>query len=64
MRGDAVADIDKELAFNFGDTLVGGQDFALVFFQLRRGETFGVDERLFALVVAGARCKLGFEISM
>jgi len=29
--GDSVADVDEKLAFDFGDALVGSEDFALVF---------------------------------
>ena len=55
MRCDGAAHFDEELLFDFADALVGGEDFALVFFQFGRGETLGVDERLLALVVARAR---------
>ncbi len=58
--GDAGADVDEELALDFEDALVGGEDFALVFFQFRRGETLGVDQRLFALVVGGREMQIGF----
>src|SRR5258707_224413 len=59
-RGDTGAQVDEKLAFDFGDTLVGGEDFAFVFFQLGRGKTFGVDEGLFAFVVGGSEMEIGF----
>ena len=61
VRGDAVADVDEELAFDFSDALVGGEDFALVFFQFGSGEAFGVDESLLALVVGGREMQIGFR---
>src|SRR6266446_6437886 len=54
LRGDPGTDVDKELALDFQDALVGGEDFAFVFLELRRGEPLGIDQRLFAFVVRGS----------
>ena len=43
LRGDAGADFDEELAFDFADAFVGGEDFAFVVFEFGAGEAFGVD---------------------
>src|SRR5271165_7566777 len=53
LGGDARAEIKEELAFDFEDAFVGGEDFALVFLEFGRGEAFGVDEGLLALVIGG-----------
>src|SRR6266568_592659 len=54
LRGDPGTDVDEELALDFQDALVGGEDFAFVFLELRRGEPLGIDQRLFAFVVRGS----------
>ncbi len=58
--GDARAQIDEKLPLDFEDALVGGEDFALVFLQLRTSEALGVDEGLLALVVAGREMQVRF----
>src|SRR5258707_3711092 len=57
--GNAGAQIDEKLALDFEDALVGGEDFALVFFQLWRSETLGVDQGLLALVISGREMQVG-----
>src|SRR5271157_415338 len=49
--GDGGAEIDEELALDFEDALIGGEDFAFVLLEFGRGETLGVDESLLALVI-------------
>ena len=58
VRGDAAADVDEDLAFDFGDAFVGGQDLALVFLQLRSGKPFGINQSLFAFVVGGSQMQI------
>src|SRR5260370_39507378 len=48
--GDAGAQVDEKLALDFEDALGGGEDFAVVLFQLCWSEAFRIDERLVALV--------------
>src|SRR5260370_10254770 len=57
--GNAGAQVDEKLALDFEDALVGGKDFALVFFQLRRSETLRVDQGLLALVIVGREMQVG-----
>ena len=59
LRGDGGAEIDEELALDFEDALVGGEDFALVFLEFGRGEALGVDEGLLALVIGGGVGEIG-----
>src|SRR6266702_4596635 len=54
LRGDPGTNVDEELALDFQDALVGGEDFAFVFLELRRGEPLGIDQRLFAFIVRGS----------
>jgi hypothetical protein len=58
--GDAGANVDEELAFDFEDSLVGGKDFALVVFEFGRSEALGVDEGLLAFVIGGGVREIGF----
>ena len=58
--GDAGANVDEELALDFVDAFVGGEDFAFVFFEFGRSETLGVDEGLLALVIGGSEMEIGF----
>src|SRR5206468_182146 len=44
--GDEGANIDKELALDFQNALVGSEDFALVFLEFGGSEALGVDECL------------------
>src|SRR6202030_2093712 len=41
------------------NALVGGEDFAFVFFQLRGSEALRVDQRLLALVIVGREVQVG-----
>src|ERR1700732_885762 len=56
---DARAKIDEKLALDFEDALVGSENFALVFLQLRASEALGVDEGLLALVIVGREVQIG-----
>ena len=58
VRCNGIAHVDEKLLFDFADAFVGGEDFALVFFEFGRGEAFGVDERLLAFVVAGREMQI------
>ena len=60
LGSDAGAQIDEKLALDFEDALVGGEDFALVFFQFGRGEALGVDEGLLTFVIGGREMQVGF----
>ena len=62
---DPGAHFGEEAALDFGDALVGGEDFAFVLLQLGRGEALGVDQRLLALEIGGREMQVGlgnFEI--
>src|SRR6266705_1065357 len=61
LRGDPGTDVDEELALDFQDALVGGEDFAFVLLELRRGEPLGIDQRLFAFVVRGSEMQIRFR---
>ena len=51
----------RKLALDFEDALVGGENFALVFLQLGRGEALGIHQRLLALVVRGREMQIGLR---
>ncbi len=59
--GDAGADVHEELAFDFQDALVGGEDFALVFLQLCGSEALGVDKSLLSFVIGGREMQIRFR---
>src|SRR6185312_2131407 len=58
-RGDSCAQFAKKPALDFDDFLLRVQNFGFVLFQLRSGETFGVDQRLLAFVVGGSVVEVG-----
>ena len=62
--GDGGAQLGEEAALDLDDLLLRVEDLGLVLLQLGRGEALGIDQRLLALVVGGARCRLALLISM
>src|SRR5256885_8532532 len=60
MGGYGGAQLGKDFSFQLDDLLLRVEDFALVDFQLGRGEALGVDQRLLALVVVGHQMEIGF----
>ena len=56
---DPGSQLGEQAAFDFGDALVGGEDFAFVFLQLRDREALGVDEGLLALEIGGDQVQIG-----
>ena len=59
MRGGEFAYFGEQLLFEREDFVLGVQNFALVVFQLRRGEALGVDQSLLALIVGGGQVLVG-----
>ena len=58
-REDGGAQLGKEASLDFDRALVRGEDAGLVVLELGGGEAFGVDQRLFALVVGGDGLEVG-----
>jgi len=59
--GDAGADVDVELALDFKNAFIGGEDFAFVVFKLAAGESLGVDKSLLAFVIGRSELEIGFR---
>ena len=59
MAGGALPDIGEEFLFQRENLVLGVQHLALVILQLGRGEAFGVDQGLLALIVGGRQMLIG-----
>ena len=55
------AQFDEQAPLDLRDALVGSQDLALVFLELRRGEAFGIHQRLLALEIGGRQVQIGLR---
>ena len=60
VRGGQRAKLLEDLALNGEDFFFGFEDFDFELLQLRRGEAFGVDQGLFALVIGGREVLIRF----
>ena len=56
---DGLAQFDEDAFLDFNASVVCGEDLALEFFELGRGETFGVDQGLLALVIGWRKGHVG-----
>ena len=54
-------DFGEDALLDFEDLLFGGQNLALVFLQLRRGEALRVDQGLLAFVIGGGEVEIGLR---
>ena len=59
VSGGALADFGEQFLFERENLVLGVEHFALVILQFRRGEAFGVGQRLLALVVGGRQVLIG-----
>ncbi len=53
LGSDRATQLGENAALDFDNLFLGVENLRLVFLQLRRGKTFGIDQRLFAFVVGG-----------
>ena len=59
LPGHPGAHLGEEPPFDFADTLVGGENFALVFLEFGRGEALGIYESLLALEIGRNKVQVG-----
>ena len=61
LGGNGRTQLGKQPPLDFDNLLLRIQNLRLVFLQLRRGETLGIDQRLLAFVISGSEVKIGFR---
>src|SRR5207244_3967702 len=61
LLGNAAANVLKNILLDLENLLFSGEDLFFVFFQLRRDEPLGADQRLLAIVIAGNQVQVGLR---
>ena len=61
LRRRGQANFGEDLPFQFENLLFRGKNFALILLELGRSETFGVHQRLLALVIGRSELQIGFR---